>query len=223
MAGRTAIDRAVGDTVTGVSRRRRTYGQVVDREGNQIGRVADLKPGAAAFDIRVDTREIAELADLIEEAAKLVPAAVARALNRTVTETRTAVARALVKQTGAKYAVVRKALSTTPASVGHLSASIIARGGFMPLSAFKPKKTRKGVSAAPWGTRRVFPASFMVKKWGGNVYVRMGKPRFPIHKLYGPAIPRELPRDQSAATFHATVPVVLAKRLDHELGRILTK
>lgn len=121
-----------------------------------------------------------------------------------------------------KYGVVRNALSTTPASAASLTAAIVARGGFAPLSAFGARQTKKGVSAAPGNRRRVFPGTFIISD-GGNVYRGLGKKRFPIAKLYGPAVPVELPKDQSRAAFYATVPRVLLKRLEHEFGRLLAK
>jgi Prophage minor tail protein Z (GPZ) len=204
----------------------RVYGHAIGRNGETIGRVRDLGRGGRASGevaIGIDTNEIGELADLLLRAAAASPQAVARALNRTVEETSTAVARALATQTGLKYGVVRKALTLWRANAGSLVAAIIARGSFVPLKEFGARQTRKGVSAAPWNKRRVFPHTFIIARYGGNVYARAGKGRFPLHKLYGPAIPVELPKDQSANAFYATAPAVLAKRLDHELGQILTK
>jgi hypothetical protein len=141
--------------------------------------------------------------------------------NRTVQETRTAVARALVNQTGMKFGTVRKALTLDMASAASLSAAIVARGGFAPLNEFKARQTRKGASAAPWNTRRVFPGAFIIARYAGHVYKRVSRKRFPLHKLYGPAIPRELPRHQSREACSIPLPALLAKCLNHELGRIL--
>ncbi len=106
---------------------------------------------------------------------------------------------------------------TSPASPGNLT------GGFTPLAAFKARQTGKGVSAAPWNTRRIFGGTFIIKCYGGNVYKRAGKARFPLHKLYRAAIPRELPRDQSGDAFDTNAPAVLAKHLNHEVGRLLAR
>jgi len=174
-------------------------------------------------DLRIDTTRIAKLGDILVIVGKNEPVAAARALNRTAGETKTALTAALASQTGLGARNVGKALFISRASAGALSAAIVARGGFMPLKEFDARQTRNGVSAAPWGKRRVFRHTFIPKKGGlgGNVYVRKGKARFPLHKLFGPAIPRELPKDQSRTTFYRVVPVVLAKRLAHELGRLL--
>lgn len=200
----------------------KVYGHVIDRGGNVVGRVSDLRRGGGGtIGLNIDTRTIDRLGDVLRQAAKAEPAAVARALSRTATETTTKVARALVTQTGLPYGVVRKALNTISASPGNLVAKIVATGSYVPLAKFAARQTGRGVSAQPWNVRRVFKSTFVIRKFGGNVYARVGKGRFPLHKLYGPAIPVELPKDQSRAAFFASVPGILAKRLDHELGRLL--
>lgn len=201
----------------------RVYGHVVGADGSTVGRLRDLKgsAGVAHIGIAIDTAEIGRLADLMQNAGKVAPAAVARALNRTANETRTAMSRALVQQTGLPYGAVRSAITTLPASAGSLTAAIIAKGSYVPLKLFKARQTGKGVSAAPWNKRRVFPHTFLIRRYAGNVYRRVSKKRFPLHKLYGPAIPVEFTKDQSELAFQATAPVVLLKRLEHELGRLL--
>lgn len=199
----------------------RIYGHVIDQSGNLLGRVRDLRGTAGAVELRIDAGKVAQVGELIGKIAGMFPQAVARALTRTAEETKTAVGRALVMQTGLPAREVGKALRATPASVGSLSAAIVARGSYVPLGRFQARQTKRGVSATPWAKRRIFGGTFVIPSYGNNVYKRVGKARFPLHKLYGPAIPKELPKDQSAAAFWSTVPPVLAKRLDHEMGRLL--
>ena len=204
---------------------RKVYGHVINRDGSIAGRVADMGGASmsSAVSINIDTRRIDALADRFRAIAIRDSGGIVRALNRTATETRTAMTRALVKQTGIKHAVVRRQLTVDNASRGSLTAVIKAKGGFQSLKDTGARQTKKGVSAAPWGKRRVFPGTFIIGRYGGNVYKRTSKKRFPLHKLFGPAIPREFPKDQSKAAFDATVPAVLAKRLEHELSRLLSR
>jgi len=200
----------------------RVYGHVIDPGGNVIGRVRDLKGGDSPVGLRVDVRGMEEVAARLQQTAKLVPQAAAAALTDTAQQTRTAVKAALVEQTGLPSAEVLKALKVAPASAGYLSAAIVATGAFTRLAKFKARQTRKGVSAAPWGERRVFPHTFMIAAYGGNVYKRAGKARFPLHALYGPAIPKEAVKGQSATAFYGAVPAVLARRLAHYMSRIFS-
>ena len=56
-------------------------------------------------------------------------------------------------------------------------------GAHIPLAEFHARQTRRGVSAAPWGQRRVFPHTFIVEQLGGPVFKREGNARLPIRKL----------------------------------------
>lgn len=202
-----------------------TYGHIVPRSGLLTTRLRDVLrhgPQGGTIGVNINSREIAYLAGKLAAAVAQHPAAVARALNRTSPETRTAMARALVKQTGLRYGAIRRALVITRASTAFLATMITARGSYLPLKLFGARQTKRGVSAAPWGKRRVFPHTFIIPAYGGNVYVRQTRRRFPIEKLLGPAIPVEFVKDRSAEAFYLTAPVTLAKRLDHELARLLT-
>jgi hypothetical protein len=171
--------------------------------------------------VNVSTKDFDRLAAVFEKAGKNVKPALARAINHTGDKARTQVVRALVKQTGAKYGVIRRALTTRLASPGGLIYRIIGKGGFMSLREFAARQTAKGVSAAPWGKRRVFPHTFIAQSLGGHVFERRGKARLPIRKLWGPAVPRELVKDQSKIAFETTVTAELSRRIEHEVSAIL--
>lgn len=203
-------------------------GHVLSPDGSITGRRSDMAARAggasllsSALGISVHWQGLSRIAQLLERAAQVSPEAVSRALNRTAERARTDVTRALVKQTGLKFGAVRKATSLWRASPGSLSAEIRAKGGYTSLKEFGPRQTKKGVSAAPWGRRQVFDHAFIVKRYGGHVYKREGARRFPIRKLYGPAIPVEMVKGASRDAFFRAVESELPKRLDHELSRVL--
>ena len=204
------------------------HGRVVNADGSIGGgrseMAAALSNGpvmSSAVGISVHWQGLSRIRELLERAAKVSPQATARALNRTAERARTEVTRALVKQTGLRFGVVRKATSLWRASPDSLSAEIRAKGGYTSLREFSARQTKKGVSAAPWGRRQVFDHAFIVKRYGGHVYKREGARRFPILKLYGPAIPVEMVNGASRDAFFGAVESELPKRLDHELGRVL--
>lgn len=171
--------------------------------------------------VKVDAKDFDRLAETFRRAGRNVKPALARAINHTGDKARTQVTRALVKQVGAKYSVIRNAFATRPALAGGLIYRIIAKGGFMSLKEFAARQTAKGVSAAPWGKRRVFPHTFIVASLGGHVFERTGRGRTPIRKLWGPAIPKELVKDRSKEAFETTVRAELPRRLEHEITAIL--
>ncbi|MFM9860565.1 hypothetical protein RUR49_19065 [Pseudoxanthobacter sp. M-2] len=135
-----------------------------------------------------------------------------RAVRREGNKVRTQVVNALVRQTGAGRHAVLKALSyegtrrakgglgTTPSGLEY---RIDAKGRYLPLTAFKPRETKRGVSAAPWGTRQIFASTFFATMKSGHrgVFKREGSGRTPIAELWGPSIPAEMLKDDSRAAF----------------------
>lgn len=84
-----------------------------------------------------------------------------RAINRAGDMTRTAMRKALQKQTGLKAGTVTKALRVRRSSWETLAYTITVRGGDIRLKHFAPRETRQGVSASPFGARRLFSGTFM--------------------------------------------------------------
>lgn len=110
---------------------------------------------------------------LMEEAARILGSqgkarvAFSRAINRTGQTVGNEAGRALADQTGlpkrtGMKAVRRKVSRSTPASLSYV---INGQGGNVSLKYFKPRETRKGVSAAPWNSRRLYPSTFMKAGW----------------------------------------------------------
>lgn len=176
----------------------------------------------SGFEVRVDVSQITRLANLIGAAGDQVPHAIRRGLNKTGDKVRTVVVRSLAKQTGAKYGAVKKALKVTRADYRDLKYTIAARGSHIPLRDFGPRRTKKGISAAPWNNRQVFDHTFFIRAWGGHVFARVGQKRGPVHKLWGPSIARELVRGEAAAAFITTAAADLPSSIAHELGAILS-
>lgn len=145
-----------------------------------------------------------------------------RALNRGGDETRTQIRRSLVKQTGIKYGLINRAVTTVPAHSTRLAYTLEAKGDETNLSLFGAKQGKRGVSAAPWGKRRAFKGTFIIARYGGKVFKRTTKARFPIKQVYGPNIARELHRSPTVDNWQLANGFIL-KRIEHEIGRILPK
>jgi hypothetical protein len=147
------------------------------------------------------------------------------ALNTTGKKIYTEVKRTVAKQMGATQArVVRYGhLRHKPAMGSELQTSIESSGGYIPLKDFGARQIRKGVSAKPWGKRRLFGSTFIVPKLGGQVFRNTGKfseksgRHNAIESLWGPAVPKELVRDQSKAAFER----IAAQTLPAEAARLI--
>jgi len=178
--------------------------------------------------LEIDARQIDHLAALFKKAEREAPAAIGRAIRRTGDQTATVVVRTLTAQTGLKRQVIARAVKKKPAG---LTYSLKSRGGNVALKYFKARETRRGVSAAPWNSRRVFSGTFIkggrfpkrvALNLGGQVFRRTGKGRVPIERIKsGLYIPTEMVTGATAAAFLSTVRRVLPPRLQHEIAAIL--
>ncbi len=183
-----------------------------------------MTDGLLQFEVGIGDLE--SLSGLMRQIGNQAPNAIRRALNWTGDKARTKVVRALARQTGTKYATVRRALLTRRANYGAMAYRIVAFGGFLSLKEFAPRQRRDGVSAAPWGKRVVFKHAFISTAMGGNVFVReMGGtgrvPRLPVRQLWGPALPRELLKGETQKLFETTVSAELQPRVVHEVEALI--
>lgn len=147
------------------------------------------------------------------------------ALNDTNRKVYTEVKRVVARQMGVSQSAVVKhgKLLKRNASNGNLEAKVEAKGGFLPLSDFKAGQRRKGASAAPWAKRRIFPGTFIVGSLGGNVFKRTGvfaDGKEKIEKLWGPAVPKELVKDESEKTFKRVANSNLTKEVERQIKRL---
>lgn len=112
---------------------------------------------------------IDELRQKLTMAQQLVfPRAAARALNTTARTVRSESVRELAKLMGLAQKVVRDRTSITRATPQRLVSEVKFKGRRLNLIRFGARQTRKGVSAAPWGKRRVFEQTFLVNLGGGK-------------------------------------------------------
>lgn len=176
----------------------------------------------ASLVFRVDTRSFDRMVAIFDEAGIRLKPALRRAINHTGDKARTQVARALVKQTGLRYGRVRQVMKAHRAGA-MLVYRIVARDGWTSLKEFGARQTLAGVSAAPWRKRRVFPHTFIVQSLGGHVFERTGSARYPIKKLWGPAVPVEMVKDQTKETFDTFVDAELPARLEYEIRAIFSR
>ena len=154
-----------------------------------------------------------------------------RAINRSGDMAKTQVIRALTEQTGLKRRVIANAIKVKRANYDSLQYVMTTVGGDVALKHFRPRETRRGVSANPFGERRIFPGSFLkagrfpkrveVPRFRGHVFAREGIKRFPIEKQKsGVIIPAEMVKGDTADVFRRTVATNLPRRVEHEIKRL---
>jgi len=166
-------------------------------------------------------------AELFKNLGEQSLVAIGRALDEVGGKTKTQVVRAVAKQAGVKYGRALDVIGSNSAfGAGNGEYRIIARDVTLSLKEFDPRRTSKGVSAAPWGKRRVFPHTFIGPN--GHVFVRQMQGghrarRLPIHKLFGPAIPKEMVQGEAEKVFYDTAEKLLPAAVEKWLIRQMDK
>jgi len=160
----------------------------------------------------VDVRELTRLEQRLTVMPGLFLRAAAEGLNDGGDKVRTKVQRALKVQTGVKlYRSITSRMQASGrgfarASAGNLTYQIIATGKGIPISEFAARRTGRGISAPVWGVDHRFKRSFAIAGKGVEGFrARTTSKRFPIRKLYGPALPKEMTKGKIPAVFFGAV------------------
>ena len=158
--------------------------------------------------------------------------AFARGVNRTGDKARTVTIRALAKQVGLTQAKVRafgaiRTIRARPSAA--IEYRIESTGSEIPLKEFSARQFGYGVRAKPWGVSRRFDSAFIFAGTpgsgkfvsAGDVFVRTSSASYPIKRMFGPSIPKEIVQDESAEAFQDAA-MDLGQRIAHEV-RVITK
>lgn len=164
--------------------------------------------------------------------------AVPRALNALREQAQTAGLREIAKVYEIGPRTMERYVSVKPATAGDASTEISVKGRGFPLNVFQPVKTATGVSVKVKGRRFTVPHSFVIAKFGGNVFARgsyggkyggeasgesfgrfqFGRSRLPISKLYSFSPPDTLANRQVQDAMDARVEEQAAKVLSREIA-----
>jgi hypothetical protein len=157
---------------------------------------------------------------------KQAPNVISRALNRAAEATKTKA----IKETTGKYFLkasdIRPKISTYKSSKTRLRATVIVKDNKMPLEKFKvsPSKPRpKNPPILKVGVKRPelkeFSGAFVIPNL--KVYKRVGPKRYPIKRIYGPAVPQIISGQKMRYEIQSESYKTYQRRLDHEIKRIL--
>lgn len=155
---------------------------------------------------------------------EVFPRAAARAINRTAQTIMSQSIREIAKRMGVRQKDVRDVTRLNRATPSRLFAVITFRGRPLNLIRFKARQTKRGVSATPWGKRRVFPMTFIATVRGREgVFVRQkvgGRRvgRLPIRGVTGPGVAKTAAGPALTAARRAEVARLLPERLERELA-----
>jgi hypothetical protein len=124
-----------------------------------------------------------------------------RAMNSEGRKTFTRVKTALRWQTSIPAKKVNEDTKFINSSPNKLETRTTGRRKYYGLSHFKPKQMALGVGVHVWGKGIIYPHSFIVKSASNNVFIRTSKKRFPLEKMWGPSVHKELMQDMALDTW----------------------
>ncbi len=102
------------------------------------------------------------------------------------------------------------------------SVTIRYAGALLDLLIFKPDLSAGGVKYQAKRGRTVhLRHAFDIAAYGGHIYERLGRPRFPIRRDKGPSTAHMVGDMDVAAPLGAKIESEFSKRLEHEINRIL--
>jgi hypothetical protein len=118
---------------------------------------------------------------------KVLPKATNRSLNRVGGKVNTQVLRYVSKKVGQTQKMLkhRGFFARVNSNIKTLTTQVRVVYGAIPMKDFNPRQTKQGVTAKAWGKRKVYKDTFIVEELGHHVFVRKGKERLPIKKVYG--------------------------------------
>lgn len=161
------------------------------------------------------------------------PKVLPRIVNQVGNRAKTTVIRNLIKQTGLPRKTIVKAVGNpNPARPGKLSFELMTRGGNIRLKYLRPRETKQGVVAYPFGKRTLYAGSFMkggafpkrkgVLKFDGHVMIR-NKPgtRFYTFQRSGVYIPHEMTTGATAGEFMRIAGPLLRTRVEAAMVKLL--
>lgn len=174
--------------------------------------------------IKVDLDALNKFAARLQQANATMPGELAKIVQEIGPEATNHMKRVLPEQTGLKFKTINKALKGRGRGTRY---EITSAGGDIRLKFFNARETAKGVTAAPWNQRRLYPGTFTRAGWwpnrtkpigGGHVFQRVGAKRLPIKQVRsGLFIPNEMITGKSAVVFYGTVDARLGPALEKVL------
>jgi hypothetical protein len=140
------------------------------------------------------TADTSKARKYLQDAQQAADRAKVSALNKIAVTARAEASRLIAARRGLKVGTVKQQIRIIRASRDLARAEIVVSGRPIPLRDYAARQTKRGTTVVVTkGQRKLVRsggnAGFQIVKIGNNVFVREGKRRLPIRKLYGPSLP----------------------------------
>lgn len=180
--------------------------------------------------IKLKAEQIDKAESLLSDIPGAAPKAMAGAINRAVTSSRTEASRKVREKYYVKHKDVISTIKLYRASSGDLSGMIISRGHLLALTKFRvtpkrpqPKRKSPVKVRVKRGEGGPIKNAFVARMQSGHtgVFARVGKQRLPIQERFGPSVPQMLDSRDVREWVEQKASEILDKRLEHEINRRL--
>lgn len=150
---------------------------------------------------------------------EVFPKAAVRSLNRTARKVRTIARRSTAKRMGLAQKAIKSRMDIDKARPNRLTVLVTGRGKPFNLIRFGARQIKRGVSAKPWGKRRVFRGAFIATMPNGKriVVARRGEARLPLKALFGPGLARTMADEEVVRAMETTGSETLEKEMRNNL------
>jgi hypothetical protein len=121
-----------------------------------------------------------------------------RAISRTQTSARTEISKGVREELALKSRDVKDSISIKrPGRDDKPTGNVRIKAKPIALKRYGARTTRKGVTVKVKKSRgrSVVEGGFIVESLGGHVFIRKGKARLPISKLWGPSVVKQVEQD----------------------------
>jgi hypothetical protein len=169
------------------------------------------------MNISLNTSDLKRVENLLAKVPNGVNKALARATNEAATRGKTAVSRAVRSSFAVKAKEVASTLTISRASPSRLAAFLNYSGQKFPLSRFQIGGKSKGPVTIRElvGKTTTLASAFNVAQYGGNLFVRRTKKRFPLQTLMGLSVPAMVSGQRLNKTIEDLVQKVFTERAIH--------
>ena len=187
--------------------------------------------GYTYFAAEISKKDVARVQKKLGDLKGKTPTVLARAINRTANNAKSALA-AKTKESYTYKTSVRSQMFIKRATAGDLSAEIKSSGKPHNLTSFSTyfsKRAGARAQVVKGVTKPVQSGDGSIKGWrqgglggqNGAILIRKGKSRYPIHFSHGPSTPKMLENEKVYGQVRPTIQSTLERHIDSRIKELV--
>ena len=180
--------------------------------------------------IVVDDDELKRVRQQLGELQHKAPNVISRALNRSLTNINTTIRKGVRTKYTVQATDVKDRLDSVRASPSKLAAKVTAKGRPIGLDKFKvspktvnPRRKKQLKISVKKGSAKEILGAFIGNQGNEKVFIRDGKPRLPISRLFGPSVPQMIGNNEVVEQINQSAYETYHKNINYEINYLLGK